>query len=256
MHINAKEVVQMLTQSIGNTIAPLQNVALCSQAITKAMSRGEHLPGIVVLYGPSGWGKTFAATWSANKYRAYYVQCKSAWTRKAFLKAVLMEMGIAPAATIYEMVEQIAQEIALSGRPLIIDEADFLVEKKIIEIVRDIYESSFGTILLIGEEHLPAKLKRWERFHNRVLAWVQAQPSTLGDAKTLAKIYAPDVLIHDDLLIKLVDISRHVTRRICVNLNNVNDVAKQNGWAEVDMSLWGKKELYTGQAAIRQGISG
>ncbi|NPA72704.1 MAG: ATP-binding protein [Gammaproteobacteria bacterium] len=246
----------MLTQSIGNTIAPLQNVALCSQAITRSLTRGESLPGIVVLYGPSGWGKTFAATWSANKYRAYYVQCKSAWTRKAFLKAILMEMGISPAATIYEMVDQISQEVALSSRPLIIDEADFLVEKKIIEIVRDIYESSFGTILLIGEEHLPAKLKRWERFHNRVLAWVQAQPSSLEDARTLANIYAPDVKVHDDLLISLVEASRNVTRRICVNLNHINDTAKQNGWAEIDMSMWGKKELYTGQAAIRNGISG
>lgn len=245
----------MVTQSIGNTIAPLQNVSLCSQAITKAMSRADHLPGIVVLHGPSGWGKTFAATYSANKFRAFYVQCKSAWTRKAFLKAILMEMGIAPYSTIYEMVDQVAQEIALSGRPLIIDEADFLVEKKIIEIVRDIYESSFGTILLIGEEHLPAKLKKWERFHNRVLAWIQAQPSTLSDARTLANIYAQDVKINDDVLIKLVEASHSVTRRICVNLNLINDTAVQNGWEEVDMSIWGKKDFYTGQAMVRRGIS-
>lgn len=245
----------MLTQTPGNTIAPLQNVALVSQAIAKAMNRAEHLPGIITLYGPSGWGKTFAATWASNKYRAFYVQCKSAWTRKAFLKAILEEMGIEPASTIYEMVDQISQEIALSGRPLIIDEADFLVEKKHIEIVRDIYESSFGTILLIGEEHLPAKLKKWERFHNRVLMWVQAQPSTVEDAQQLARIYAPDVEIGEDLILKVVEASRNVTRRICVNLNLINDTARSQGWEEVDLSIWGKKELFTGQGNIRRGIS-
>lgn len=246
----------MITHNIGNTIAPLQNVMLCSQAITRAMSRPEHLPGVVVLYGHSGWGKTFAATYSANKYRAHYVQCKSAWTRKAFLKAVLTEMGIAPAATIYEMVDQIAQELALSGRPLIIDEADFLVDRGFIEIVRDIYESSFGTILLIGEEQIPAKLKKWERFHNRVLEWVPAQPATLADAQTLTKIYAPNVTIHSDLLERVVDMSRNVTRRICVNLNLINDTCKREGWDEVDMSLWGNREIYTGQGNIRKGIGG
>lgn len=246
----------MLTQNLGNSIAPLQNVSLCSQAINSAMNRANGLPGIIAFYGPSGWGKSFAATWSANKYRAYYVQCKSVWTRKAFLKAVLMEMGIAPANTIAEMVDQVSQELALSGRPLIIDEADFLIDKKYIEIVRDIYESNFGVILLIGEEQLPAKLKKTERFHNRVLNWIQAQPASQSDAQTLAEIYAPDTKIHPDLLEKVVDVSRNVTRRICVNLSQINETSKMEGWDEVDMSLWGKRELSTGQGAIRKGVNG
>lgn len=246
----------MLAQTMGNTIAPLQNVSLCYQAILKAMDRAENLPGIIAFYGPSGWGKSFAATYTANKTRAYYVQCKSTWTKKAFLKAVLVEMGISPANTIYEMVDQVAQEVALSGRPLIVDEADFLVDKKIIEIVRDIYESSFGTILIIGEEQLPAKLKRFERFHNRILNWVQAQPASINDARTLASIYAPDTKIKDDLLEKVVEMTRGVTRRICVNFNLINSTARQQDWPEVDLSLWGKNEIYTGHGTIRKGVSG
>ena len=246
----------MVTQNLGNTIAPLQNVSLCSQAITHAQNRAYGLPGMVAFYAPSGWGKSFAATWSANKYRAYYVQCKSAWTKKAFLKAILMEMGIAPAHTIYEMVDQVSQELALSRRPLIIDEADFMIDKNYIEIVRDIHESALPTILLIGEENLPAKLKKYERFHNRVLSWVQAQPATLQDTQTLAKIYAPELVIHQDLIERLMDVSRNVTRRICVNLSQIHATAAMEGWQEVDLSLWGKRELYTGQGVIRKGVSG
>ena len=245
----------MSTQVPGSTIAPLQNVALVSQALATTMQRAEHLPGLIAFYGPSGWGKTFASTYAANKYRAIYVQCKSTWTTKAFLKAILDEMGIVPANRNYEMVDQISQELALSSRPLIIDEADFLVEKKHIEVVRDIYESSFGTILLIGEEQLPAKLKRFERFHNRVLTWVQAQPCTVEDAHSLAKIYAPDVHIHTDLITKVVAASREVTRRICANLNHINGIARAEGWSEVDNSIWGPRELSNGQGNIRRGIN-
>lgn len=57
------------------------------------------------------------------------------------------------------MMDQIGEELSLSQRPLIIDEADFLVQKRMIEVVRDIYESSQATIILIGEEAMPVKLQ-------------------------------------------------------------------------------------------------
>ena len=50
-----------------------------------------------------------------------------------------------------------------------IDEADYLVSRHMIEVIRDIYESSRATIILIGEEMLPQSLTRWERVHNRML---------------------------------------------------------------------------------------
>jgi len=61
-------------------IAPLANITLADRAITRAMERAEHLPGMVEFHGPSGWGKSIAANYVANRYRAYYVQAKSVWT--------------------------------------------------------------------------------------------------------------------------------------------------------------------------------
>lgn len=62
------------------------------------------------------------------------------------------------------MMDQIGEELSLSQRPLIIDEADFLVQKRMIEVVRDIYESSQATIILIGEEAMPVKLQNGSAF--------------------------------------------------------------------------------------------
>ncbi|WP_321276953.1 ATP-binding protein [Thiomicrorhabdus indica] len=242
----------MITQS---AIAPLQNVSLVSAAISRAMSRPHGLPGIMAFYGPSGYGKSVAATYAYNKYQAYYIQCKSVWTKKYFLVNLLKEMGVQPAKSIPEMTDQAAQEIELSQRPLIIDEADFLVEKNMIEVVRDIYEMTGAAIILIGEEQLPAKLKKYERFHNRVLEWIQAQPVSVSEVQLLARIYAPEVTLHDNLIAQLMEVSRNVTRRVCVNLNLINETAKKEGWQEVDSSLWGKRELYTGQGTIRKGVS-
>ncbi|KMQ74034.1 AAA family ATPase [Marinobacter subterrani] len=236
----------------GVTTAPLQNVALCNGALERAMNRPAHLPGLVAFYGPSGWGKSTAAAYCANKHRAYYVECKSSWTKKALLSAILSEMGIAPAKTLYEMADQISEQLVLSQRPLIVDEMDHIVSKKAVEVIRDIYEGSNAAILLIGEELLPAKLREWERFHNRMLAWVPAQPCDLDDTRALARMYCHEVAIADDLLAKIQDVSRGAARRICVNLESVRQGALTNGLDSMDLDAWGNRPLYSGDAPKRR----
>ena len=197
----------------GGRTAMLANVRQCLQALERAVKRPGHLPGLVCLFGPSGWGKSTAAAHVATRLDAYYVEAKSIWTKKAMLLAILREMGIAPARASYEMGEQISEQLARSGRPLIIDEMDHVVEKNAVEIVRDLYEGSGAAILLIGEENLPHKLKRWERFHGRVLDWVPAQAADFEDGKNLRKLYCDRVAIADDLLARLVEVSRGSVRR-------------------------------------------
>jgi DNA transposition AAA+ family ATPase len=94
---------------------------------------------------------------------------------------VLGEMSLRPKATVGDMVDQIAQHLAILDVPLIIDEADHLVARRMIEIVRDIYEGSQAPVILIGEELLPQKLREWERVHGRMLDWVAAQAADLAD---------------------------------------------------------------------------
>lgn len=234
------------------TTAPLKNVALLNKALEHAIKRPSHLPGMVVCYGPSGYGKSFAAAYAANRHRAYYVECKSTWTRKALFMAILKEMGTKPAKTLSEMVDQIAEQLVLSGRPLIIDEMDHIVEHKAVEAVRDIYEGSMAPILLIGEEHFPNKLRAWERFHNRILDWQPAQPCDLDDCRHLARMYAGDVKIDDSLLQRILTASHGAARRICVNIERVRQHALGNGLDIIGADAWGKRELYTGDAPARR----
>jgi len=234
------------------TIAPLANVSLCINALDKALNRPIHLPGMVVMYGPSGIGKSFSAAYANTKYQAYYVECKSSWTRKALLSAILKIMGIMAAKTMPEMTDQIAEQLALSGKPLIIDEMDHIVEKKAVEVIRDIYEGSQGTILMIGEERLPGKLKLWERFHNRILEWIPAQPADLADCKELVQLYSPDVMLADDLLAEIAKSSKGCVRRICVNIEQARRLAEDVGMTELTLSDWGGRSFYTGDAPTRR----
>ncbi|MCW8856083.1 MAG: ATP-binding protein [Kangiella sp.] len=235
-----------------NTIAPLHNVQLCMQAVSDAIERDPMLPGMVCFTGPSGFGKTISATYTANKYDAFYIECKSTWTKKAVLTAILREMSVPPLGTLPEMTEQIAEQLVITDKPLIVDEMDHLADKKSVEIIRDIYDASQAPILLIGEERLPQKLRKWERVHGRIMSWVQAQPASYQDAEYLAKIYSPDTKLAENLLTKLVDMSQGSIRRVCVNLNRINNVAKVEGWDRVDMKLWGNRELFKGEPQKRR----
>lgn len=235
-----------------NTVAPLKNVALCNNALKRSMDRARHLPGIIAFYGPSGIGKTFSAAYTANKHRAYLVEAKSSWTRRDILINILLEMGIKPNPTISSMVEQIAEQLVLSRRPLIVDEMDHIINKHAPEIIRDIYDASGATILIIGEEHLENKLRRWERFHNRVLEWVPGQYGDIDDTKILASLYASDIAINADLLEQVRRMSGGIVSRICINLERIRQFALVEGLDTISLNDWGQRDLYTGTAPERR----
>jgi hypothetical protein len=241
----------MTTKKQPESFAPLTNVALCLSALETAMGREQHLPGMVAFYGPAGWGKTIAAEHAALVHRAYHVQVKSLWTKKAFLLAVLQEMRIAPSETCWAMAAQISQQLSLSGRPLIIDEFDHMVTQKQVELVRDLYEGSDAAVLLIGEEQMPNKLKAWERFHSRVLTFMAAQPADMEDANHLRKFYVKKVQIEDDLLEHALVGHRGNVRRISTQLVIFEQEALKAGKRKVDRDWWGDRPLNTGDVPQR-----
>lgn len=240
--------------AVNSTFAAARNVTLCAGVMDQLMHRAPNMPGLGVFSGPSGYGKSIAAAHCANEYEAVYVECRSYFTQKSLLLAILNEMGIRPGKTIYEMVEQIGEQLALSGKGMVIDETDHIADRNLIELLRDIYEVSGAPILMIGEERFAQKLKRWERFHNRVLVWELAQPTDLADARKFAKLYSTDVAIADDLLKKIVDTTRGCARRICVNVENVRKEGAKLGVKLLDLAHWGDRPIYTGEAPTRRPV--
>lgn len=238
----------MTEQTLYGSVAPLRNVAALTALIERIRTRSHSLPGMGTFYGPSGFGKTMAAVYAANRFGAISVQLKSVWTRKTLCEAILAEMGEAPGRSVSGMVDQISERLARSDAPLLIDEADYLVKRNMVEIVRDIYEGSGSPIVLIGEELLPQKLREWERVHGRMLDWVAAQPGDITDVGHLARIYARGVTVEAALQEKLLRESHGSIRRICVNLDRVAEFARIEGLKAVGLSDWQGRSFFTGTA--------
>ena len=152
----------------------------------RLIMRDAHLPGIGVCSSPSGYGKTWASIFAQNKTGAVRVEVGDSWTRRTLLRNILKELGETPRER--TPVAELAEKVIVGARqqplrPLIVDEADKLVDRGMIELVREIHEHSGAPVILIGEEKLPAKLLTVERVHNRVLDWMQAQPCDLDDVR-------------------------------------------------------------------------
>ncbi|MEA2755133.1 MAG: hypothetical protein QOJ54_1422, partial [Aliidongia sp.] len=102
-----------------------------------------------------------------------------------------------------------------------------------------------AAIILVGEEGLPASLKRWERVHGRMLDWVPAQAAVLSDARHLAHLYCRGIEVADDLIAALHEACAGSVRRICVNLDRVREHAETNGLTRISRAEF-KMEFFTG----------
>lgn len=218
------------------TLALLKNVAACMALVESLRSRSQHLPGIGVLSGWSGYGKTYATIFAQNKTRALRVEVGKSWTMRTLVQRLLAEAGVEPRGTIADMTEQLVMFLGDDPtRPVIIDEADQLVDRGMIDLVREIHEHSQAPVLLVGEELLPEKLARHERTHNRVLDWVRAQPCDGEDTRALARLFCPGVIVADDLLEAIRTRSEGRARRIAVNLNRAAEQARHRGLTTIDL---------------------
>lgn len=228
----------------------IKNVASFMTMTVRLIDRAPHLPGLGVCHGPSGFGKTYASIYAQNKTRAIRVEVGDSWTRRTLLRNILREFGetVKVKAPLADLADQAVSALGENPRrPLIIDEADKLVDKGMIEIVRELQESSGAPIIMIGEERLPAKLLTVERVHNRVLDWFPAQPCDVDDARELARAFLPKVTIKDDLLEAIRASSGGRARRIVVNLDRVAELARNKGLTTVDMKAWGGDHFFTGE---------
>jgi DNA transposition AAA+ family ATPase len=242
-------------QPVKGSVAHLNNVALAAVCMQRLLEASSHLPRIGVLYGKSGLGKSFAACYLVNRYNAYRIECKSVWNRKTVLEEILQRMGIMPGKTMPVMLNQVCAQLQISGRPLIIDEMDHLVDKSAVEVVRDIFDGSQAPILLIGEENIPGKLERWERVHSRVLDWTAAQKLDLEDAQTLADFYCRGIAVEPDLLAQIHRMSDGSARRICVNLELIEEIARRSGLTSINLDALktSGQTLYTGRSPVKGG---
>lgn len=241
---------------IGNSVRPLTNVAGMSALILKLQNRVWTAPGIGVFNGPPGYGKSMAAVFCSEQHDALYVAVQSEWTKKYFLQQLLLELGQPSdgSTPIPAMVQKACDALASEQRPLIIDEAQYIISRKLTGIIHSLYEGSQVPILLVGEETLPQDLKAHERLNSRVFAWGQALPADFKDVLQLVDMVLPVGLTIQDDMVEFI-LKRHTgnPRWIVKELSHLCDEARKHAISDISLESWGGLSFIQDTAPVPRG---
>ncbi len=145
--------------------------------------------GIMVAYGPYGSGKSELGEWYNAKHGVPYVRAMDGGTRRTLLANIVNALEEVPKYRAADIFEQALNILDEQSKPIIIDEADYLVDSGIIETVRDLSDMTNAPIILIGMENFDRKLKAYPHFCDRVTVTVRFE---LFDQKGIAN-YAAQV---------------------------------------------------------------
>jgi len=230
-------------------MAIVKNVVNLQTAYASLSNRDHGIPGMGLVYGFTGAGKTTSIAWLINQVNGVYVRANATWTPTSMLGSIMTELGAAPLHHGgARMVAYIVEKLALDNRPLFVDEADYLLQNtKMIETLRDIHDISGSPVVLIGMEGIERKLVHRLQLARRVSQWVEFLPADLEDARTFATTVC-EVEIADDLLRHLHDETKGSMGLMAVGLSRIETLAKTNGWRTVDVKQWGGRQLFLSRA--------
>jgi len=230
-------------------IVPTSNVSALLSASDQLLQRGMGMPGMGLIHGYTGYGKTTAATWLINRVHGVYVRVLALSTPASFLGSLCDELGLARKRSLAGNIEQIVERLADTGRPVFVDEADYLLRSsRMVETLRDIHDLSTVPVILIGEEGLERKITTNKRLTRRIAEWVEFKPATLTDARMLANALLEHCDVADDLLEKLHDQAKGSTGLLVVGLDKVEKKARRLGIDHMDLKAWGSDTPFVGNA--------
>lgn len=235
------------------TVVTTKNIGRLVEASQALLTRTPGTPGIGLIFGKSGLGKTTATAWFVCQCDGVYVRALSTWTPASMLQAILKELDMSPVRNrCASMVVQIAEALRVTGRPVFIDEFDYIIEdKKMTETLRDIHDISMIPIILIGMEGAKRKVQLREQFVNRIAQFVEFKPTDYEDCKRLATELC-EVEVEEELLKKLFVDSKGVVRLIVIGLDAIERRAKTLGVQRIGSKEWGRSEFFLSEAHKRK----
>jgi DNA transposition AAA+ family ATPase len=229
-----------------NKLALTKNVAALQVAFEALVSRDAGVPGMGLVHGYTGAGKTTAVTRLVTRTRGVYVRANSGWTPAAMLARIMFELGAEPLHRRAAMLDFIAASMAQQQRPLFVDECDYLLKNPaMLDGLRDVHDLSGVPVVLVGMQGIERRLVHKPQLARRISQWVEFLPSDLEDARTLADTVC-EVQLDDDLVARIHAEAKGSIGLMAVGLSRVEALAKANGWHAMTDAHWGRRKLFLG----------
>lgn len=146
-----------------------------------------NIPKMALVYGEHGLGKSQTIQWWADKNDSVYVRATQGMTSRWLLSEIAEELGEEAYWHLHDNFEIIENILREHSKVIIVDEIDYLIDKNIIETLRDLHDKTGIGILLVGRGILLENLKGYNNQYDQLYSRVKF-------TKVIDKILIQDVI--------------------------------------------------------------
>jgi len=238
-------------------IVPVKNIARLSTAAKALTTRAPGAPGLGLVDGLAGVGKSKAIAWLTNRidFPSIFLRAMAVSTPASMLSQICDELRVRPGGSNAAMVKNIAEKLVQleeqnkAPHSIFLDEADYIVDnKRLINTFRDIHDMTGVPVVLIGELGIEARLQHMHRMTSRIAEHVTFQPLDMQDSVLVARELC-EVTLAEDLVAHVHASTGGNIRMTVVALGRIEQLAKAQGLQKVTLADWGnKRALFTGEA--------
>lgn len=218
------------------------NVKALLTAYEGVAARPIGAPGIVLVHGSSGFGKSTACIYLSVKRDAIFVTALPIWTPASMLAKLAEELSVKPVRGAAKMFDVLARELTMRPRPIFVDEADFVLESRALsETLRVLHDLTAVPMFLVGMGEARRKISARPQLGRRIMTEVEFRPLSRDDSALVAAELC-EIGIGADLLDSIYARSKGSTGLLCAELARAESFARRRGLTRLSIGDLGEKE--------------
>ena len=194
-----------------------------------------NIPKMALVYGEHGLGKSQTIQWWADKNDSVYVRATQGMTSRWLLSEIAEELGEEAFYHSQETFTLIENNLRLNNKVIIVDEVDYLIDKSIIETLRDLHDKTGVPIILVGMGAVDKKIARYKHFEDRLYTKLQFEHLNQEDIHEIITQIS-DIEFTDDAILFL-SMKTNQFRQLIKAINKIEKLAKTNDLKVIDETI-------------------
>lgn len=216
-----------------NVFVKTNNVKRFITMMNNLQNRAEGVPGMGLVYGEPGLGKTQTINWWAFKNDALLIRCTQLMTSRRLLTEILEAMGEITSLRVADNFKLVIRNLLVKPQVIIVDEIDYLtVDSRAVETLRDIHDKTNVPVVLVGMINAKSRLKKFSHLYDRLSEIVKFERFSKSDIKTIVQELSEVEMT--DCAIKYIYSHLNRFRQIVKVINKTENLAKANGLNSID----------------------
>ena len=219
-----------------NVFLETKNVIAFRNAMASLEDTQKGQPGLCVVWGQAGRGKSVCSQEYAVRTGAIYLRVMQDWTPRAMLSDLCLKINQSEPRTVADCKRVACSSLEAVPRLIIVDEADRLKNVGMIEHFRDIHDLCGVPVCFVGEQSLYPKINVHRRIWSRVTNAVEFAPISQEDIMLFA-MRAAGLKVSAENAVKLQKRADGDFRLIMIDLRHLESTCKANATNQVESGM-------------------